>query len=263
MSVRLFYGHEPVVLPLAALSHIDGAPKGAVTVLMTLAAERTLGEVIEHFGREEWQTRFGLTLEEGKGALAYWQGVGVLEPSEGVATQPVPKPTPKPVARVKVSEVPQYTSEELTGILEGHREIAQLIDECQRVLGRTFNMHDIGIVVGLADYFGFDSEYILILCSHCAKIGKTTMRYLERLAAGLYDDGIHDAGTLYAHLEKREQLQSFEGVVRSMFGFSTRRLSTKEKKFIATWMEEFGYGEEIVALAYELTIDAIHEPSMA
>ena len=42
MSLRLFYGHEPVVLPLAALSHIEGAPKGAVTVLMTLAVDTTL-----------------------------------------------------------------------------------------------------------------------------------------------------------------------------------------------------------------------------
>ena len=43
----------------------------------------------------------------------------------------------------------------------------------------------------------------------------------------------------------------------------TRELTTKEKKFITTWVGEFGYGIDVIKKAYEMTVDAIHEPSPA
>jgi DnaD/phage-associated family protein len=42
----------------------------------------------------------------------------------------------------------------------------------------------------------------------------------------------------------------------------SRALTTKEKRFIDSWIVSFGYTFEIIKLAYEITIDKINEPSL-
>ena len=46
-----------------------------------------------------------------------------------------------------------------------------------------------------------------------------------------------------------------------MFGMKSRALTTKESKLLRAWMG-FGYGIDIVRLAYERTVAATNEPSV-
>jgi DnaD/phage-associated family protein len=41
-----------------------------------------------------------------------------------------------------------------------------------------------------------------------------------------------------------------------------RELTTKEKRYVNSWTVTFGYGMEVIRLAYELTVDKIGEPSL-
>ena len=86
--------------------------------------------------------------------------------------------------------MPSYTTSELTAILEKRKDAAQLIDECQRVIGKIFNPHEIGVVLGLQDYLGLEGEYILILFDHCSRMGKKSLQYIKKRAFTLYDEGI-------------------------------------------------------------------------
>ena len=40
-----------------------------------------------------------------------------------------------------------------------------------------------------------------------------------------------------------------------------RALTTKEKKFLTTWVCDFGYGIDVIKKAYEVTVDATGKPS--
>ena len=58
-----------------------------------------------------------------------------------------------------------------------------------------------------------------------------------------------------------EAMHTFEGEVRTLFGMKSRALTTKESKMLSAWIS-FGYGIDVVRLAYEMTVSATNEPSV-
>jgi DnaD/phage-associated family protein len=57
-----------------------------------------------------------------------------------------------------------------------------------------------------------------------------------------------------------ELMHSFEGEVRKLFGMKTRSLTKREKEMLRSWVS-YGFGIEIVSLAYDMTVTATNEPS--
>ena len=95
-------------------------------------------------------------------------------------------------------------------MVESDRDIALMIDECERALGKILRVGEIAKLIALRDYLGFAPDYIIALCEHCAKIGKNTVRYLETTAVALYDDGITDKETLDEHLRRTQEKHDIE-----------------------------------------------------
>jgi DnaD/phage-associated family protein len=158
--------------------------------------------------------------------------------------------------------LPRYTTEELVALLENRRELAALIDECTRVLGKVLSTHETSILLGIVDYLNVDSEYLLLLLAHCAKMGKKSVRYAEKLALSLYDEGVTTPDALQECLKQKEELQEIESKLRTLFGLSARALTTKERKMINTWLFTFHYGLDVITMAYEITVDAIGKSSL-
>ena len=131
------------------------------------------------------------------------------------------------------------------------------------MLGKVFNTHEVGILVGMVDYIGFDEASVIIILSHMANLGKKSLRYAEQLAFSLYDEGITDVTSLQARLCKMEEYSKSESAVRSMFGMTGRSLTAKEKKFLRSWIETMGFDVECIRLAYDITVDATHSPAPA
>jgi DnaD/phage-associated family protein len=57
--------------------------------------------------------------------------------------------------------------------------------------------------------------------------------------------------------------RSTEGQIRKMFGMGSRSLTSKEKRLILSWTEKMGFDIEMIRLAYEITIEAVKEPSVS
>lgn len=213
----------------------------------------------------------GFSKEEVIASLSFWRGAGIVVPdgesvpTETVAVKPEIIKTEDAKAQKKLireAKLPQYTSEQLSGILESRAETALLIDECQNILGKILNIHEINVLIGLMDYLELDIEYILLLVKHCAENGKRTLHYIEKTAFGLYDEGIHTSGELTAELSRREAATSAEGKIRSIFGIGTRKLTTREKKEISSWINDMKYPMPIIEMAYEITVDATSQPTL-
>jgi DnaD/phage-associated family protein len=160
------------------------------------------------------------------------------------------------------ASLPHYTTEELVTLLESRRELAALVDECTRVFGKVFSTHETSILLGIVDYLNVDGEYLLLLLAHCAKIGKKSVRYVEKFAFSLYDDGITTPAALQECLKKKEEMEEVEGKLRTLFGMNSRALTTKERKLIDTWLFTYRYGMDIITRAYEITVDAIGKSSI-
>ncbi len=264
MKYIINYGCKVAVVPEKALE--VSARAGAVELRVLLGLCALGGSVdIKKLARS-----FSLSEDDVKSALAFWRGAGVIElgdSKEAISDEPAAeaavasqKPEERTVEATKklrrADELPQYTSDQLSDILEQRKETATLIDECQNIMGKVFNVKEINVLMGLVDYLELDCEYIMMLLSYCVSLGKKTLHYAEKLAFALYDAGITTGEQLSEELRRRELASDAEGKIRTLFGVGERAFTTKEKKFISSWINDMNYSIEIIEKAYEVTADA-------
>ena len=277
MEWKWNYGQGVVVLPAAVLS-ADATPE-QTRVLLWLASDPTLFEKPAQLAKLA-----GCARDEVKGILQFWLEAGILSDGEGDSrarptakkATSAPKPTPPksgtaatepqshPADKIlrRADELPNYTSDQLADLLESSQSMRMLINEAQKIWGKVFNPYEVQLLVGLSDYLRLDDEYILLLLAHCKRIEKKSLRAVERYAISLVDNGVTTAAELEEFVRTAEERRGLMGKVRAMFGMGSRAFSAKETAMLDRWIS-YGYGEEIIRRAYEITVDAIHEPSLA
>ncbi len=269
MNIKINYGSGVSVVPLEALSAINRATKKDIEILLNICSPT--GEAHYRQGLDAFVKYCGATKAEVEKSLTFWNGSGVIDffDEELSQTAPVAKKETvitakeKPKDLAPVDELPKYTSTELSNILEGRKKIANLIDECQRALGKMFSTGEISKIIGLYDYLALDDEYILMLCAHAVKMDKPSVHYIEKQAFSLYNEGINSAVVLGERLKSIEDMADIIGHIRSMFGMKSRALSSKEKRLISEWIDKFKFDMPMIKLAYDLTVDKIKEPSIS
>ena len=267
MKYKINYGSRVAVMPEGAIESLARAGEADLRVLVALCYYGGSADM------KKLSKKTSCSEEQIRESLSFWRGAGVIEQgdvketAEAVESAPVSavEENPavaeeKPVAAPKklrgTDELPRYTSDELADLLEKRADTAALIDECQRIMGKVFNIKEINVLMGLVDYLELDFEYIMMLLTYCVSLGKKTLHYAEKLAFALYDAGITTGEMLAEELRRRESASDAEGNIRRLFGVGERAFTTKEKKFISAWINDMGYSIEIIEKAYEVTADA-------
>lgn len=267
MKLTFNYGQQVVVLPLQPLlARAEQATKRDLKLLLVLAADARVREDYDAEA-DRIAAEAGVTRSQLDQALRFWQGTGVIDVTgeEEIEAAPAaetkadaPK---KPLARAEA--LPDYTSDQLSQLLETRTEARSLIDAAQQTCGRMFTTMEVSVVLGMLDALGLEEEYILTLLAWCTQHGKKSIRYAEKMALSLCDEEeIRDAEALNRYLREREAKEGAISRLRTMFGADARSLTQKEKNAITRWLDSFGYGEEIIARAYEMTVNAIAKPSI-
>lgn len=158
------------------------------------------------------------------------------------------------------SDLPSYTTTQISELLEKNKETKNLIDACQQTLGKILKIHEIEVILKLYDFLNLDSDYILLLCAHCAAEGKTTLRYIEKTAVSLFDSGITEYAALEEYFKHADAARGMEGKIRSLFGMGERAFTKKERSFLIKWAS-WDYTYDIIEKAYEAMVDSIHNIS--
>ena len=260
------YGSRVIVLPATALSVAEHASALDLRVLLAVAGNpELLVDPAEAAGA--LAGALGVSAADIGNSLAFWRGAGVLLEDENVASAAVAAPARvQPAAQKKpVAErgLLSYTSTELASAVQGDMELSALINACQQTFGKIFTAAEVAVIVGLFKELSLDGEYILLLLSHCVRMEKKTLRYAEKTALSLYDEGITTAAALEERLRRIEMMADATGKIRAMFGMQSRSFTAKEKKMIENWICTMQYGTEVIRLAYDATVDAIGKPSIA
>jgi len=257
--MKLNFLQDVLVLPASVLSHLDAATPEQLRVLLWLASDLTL--VSKH---KQLCKLAGCDAATAREAIGFWCDCGLLsEAGDSISTMAsvsVDAPAKKKLQRA--DELPNYTSGELAELLEARAGVRVLIDEAQQILGKMFNPNDVNIMVGMLDYLGMSEECILLSLAHCKRIGKSNLRSIEKYAYTMVDKGINDVEAMEAEISTLEAMHTFEGEVRALFGMKSRALTSKEGKMLSAWLS-FGYDINIVRMAYEITVNATGEPSVA
>ena len=276
MKYKINYGSRVAVIPESAIEALGRAGANDLKVLIALCAQNGAVDA------KKLSKAASCGEDEVRESLSFWRGTGVIEAIDGKESAKANYTEEKeedsgsaeenkaeekvatPAKKLRgADELPKYTSDQLADILEERQETAALIDECQRIMGKVFNLKEINVLMGLVDYLQLDCEYIMMLLTYCVSIGKKTLHYAEKLAFALYDEGITQGEQLAEELRRREASASAEGKIRSLFCIGERAFTTKEKKFISAWINDMGYSIEIIEKAYEVTADATGKGSFA
>jgi len=267
MKLSFNYGQEVVVLPLRPmLERAKKATKGDLCLLFVLAGDSRL-RADYRAEADRAAAQAGVSRAELDRALSFWQGAGVIDvddSAEGDEREPIPAPVElapqKKLARENT--LPHCTTDQLVSVLESRAEAKSLVDAAQQTFGKLFSPMEVNIVLGMLDYLSLEDEYILILLAWCAGKDKKSMRYAEKMAISLWDEGIRDAETLNRYLLRREETEQLTGEIRRLFGADSRSLTAKEKAALTRWIDDYHCDAEMVRRAYEVTVNATAKPSI-
>lgn len=245
MKYEFCFGSDAVILPGKALR--EKLTVCSQTELRFLCAVACNPALLYEYKENADKTAvsFGITRKELDEALAFWRGAGAIAPA-GTSSSSSKRSTKAPTSL-------HYTGEELADIIDKH-ELAPMIDECGRILGKTFNPTDISSIVNMYHNLGVDKQYIVTLCGYCSRLGKNSLAYLFKTACNLYDSGIVNTEQLNEYVGFREECAQFGSKLRALFGIGGRALTAKESKCFENWLK-WGYGEDIVIRAYEITVE--------
>lgn len=188
----------------------------------------------------------GCSLSRVEGAISYWKEAGVIE-QEGTVTV--------------LRGCTVRDGQELAAAIE-RRGLTGLLDECQLLLGHTLNQSEINTLIGMVDDMHLDAGYILTLLSFCIEKKRGSVGYTERVAASLVDRGVTTLSALDDYIKETRANADTEGLVRRLFGIHGRAFSKSEKAKIARW-RLYGYGEDVIGLAYDITVGATEKASIA
>lgn len=191
-------------------------------------------------------------------AIAYWRGAGAvtLGTAEVLPEEPVAASAP-PEQKTELGALDMASY-----IRDGG--LAELIRSAEEQCGRTFNRPDLASLIRLVEDFGLDGAYILTLLAYCDNMSgeHKSVRYAERVAASLIDKGITSCAALEEYIQSRDALHSVEGSLRSMFGIGARKLTAREEECFLLWTRTFGYGEDMIGAAYDVTVGATGKASV-
>ena len=240
-----------------------------ILVALMMAADGN-GEVADDFSVEE---ALGLDKASVDASLKFWRGAGVIGGARATSAKAKTAESKndgeqkseiqtahKGGAVEQSTGVVNYGSAELADLFERRKVTAAFIDEAQRVFGKTFNSYDTGIVVGLVDQLGFDEEAVLAILAYVTRIGKKGVRYCEKVALSLYDDGYTGFREVQDRIEVIERSAHTISKIKQLFAIGERSLSKTEKTLFEKWTQTFDYDIDVIRLAYDITIDVKHEP---
>ncbi|MBE6612251.1 MAG: DnaD domain protein [Ruminococcaceae bacterium] len=265
-KLRIEYGSSVFSLPRESLmAAVTEAGEFQLRVLLLAASDDALRSDLDKCCAEIC-AKLDCTQTALERALKYWSEHGVMSVVEtvtvdeivttSVVEKPVAKPFPAPT-------LPSYGEGAAADIIEKNPELPGIIEVCIQLLGKLLTPAENAIIVGLYDHLRLDGEYIVTLVSHCKNMGKTSLRYIEKTALSLYDEGVDNVEALKAYIKRREMRDDNLSKIRTMIGAGAREFTAKEKKAFEAWLDDWRFDIEVIRCAYEVTVDKIGEPSVA
>ncbi len=260
MSLYINYGSRVLTLPYeATLGTMNGANADQLRVLIYICANDMFREdPVKYIARAI--SDLHMTGEDIEAAVKYWRDAKVvLDDAPKLEFIPEKK---KKSGKLLMSYTPEYKSGETAGVIETDEVLRVLINDLGQMFGRLLLSNEIQCLVSVYNYLQLTPDFVLELGRYCTEIDKRSVAYLSRMATSLFDEDIVTKDALVVYLQDMRAKNDLTSKIRKLFGIGTRALTSKEKKIITLWFEQYKIPYELIEYAYELTVDAIKEPSL-
>ena len=195
---------------------------------------------------EELRQRLGFSALQLAAAERALQEMGLLS-----------APKAPPVA--PSDDLPQYSADELSDMLETDRTFSVLVEQTEQVLGKKMKTADLQLLAALYDDMGLPADVIYLLVCHCTertarRFGegrRPTMRQIEKEGCLWARMGIADQDSADRYLRSLAQKQEKAAAYLRVLNIHDRPPVDSELHYLQQWWEQ-GFPPETVALANRL-----------
>lgn len=194
----------------------------------------------------------GLSEATTKDAIEYWISRNVLKtPNENEIKREI---KPNIVVGDKIRQ-------QDNGMIDN--ELKFLFDNAQKILSRNMTSTDVRILKNIYESYNLPVDVILMVIAYCVKQGKNSIKYIENECMIWYNNGVSSSAKAEEFLLYKEKQSVFERQVREIFKLNDMSFKSNEQMCIDKWYNNFKYGKDIIALAYERAIPYVSRPTIA
>ena len=185
------------------------------------------------------------------------RGAASLEQPSVTAQETMEKPSAAPVRLPRPLSRPQKPdSAHVAKRLEEDSDLAAMLQEAQMILGKTISPGDCATLLMLHDNDCLPVDVILMLLQYAVGIGKSAMRYIEKVGISWAEEGIDSHYKAEQKIRALDLTQKAWRQVENILGIEHRSPSSKEAEAANRWVNEWKFSPEMLRLAYERCIDA-------
>lgn len=156
-------------------------------------------------------------------------------------------------------ERPQYSEQDVLSAMHTDKSFQALYGEVQRVLGRSLNTEELKILLGFIRYLGLPGDVISVLVCYCKERARAkgnlrnpSLRTIEKEAYFWAEQGIDTMEEAAAFIQNQNMRNTQLAGLMKILQIRGRTLTPGEERYAKSWLD-MGFGEDILALAYERT----------
>ena len=242
-NMIIFEAAQMFSVPTVIADKYINAGYNELRLIMLLLRNVNMG-----FSKETLLNRLSIDEKELDDAFAYWVKEGVLfkQGDKYVLERP----------RVRSTDIMTYSADDISSRIEGDSSVRFLYDMTESILAKPLTTSDASVILSLVDWIGLPSEVVALLLQYCADSGKKSLRQIEKTGIEWAEKEITTCARAEAFIEtERRKREAVSGYCR-IIGIVDRALTEGEKKVFASWSEVMGYGNDIVAEAYNATVSS-------
>lgn len=202
----------------------------------------------------EVSSPFGFTPTEKPAVAEKSEPKPVIQQSEQFAEKAVtakPTETKKPLSRPQKPD-----SAHLAERMTSDSSIAFLMQEADNILGRMTSNADKCTLLMLNEYYGLPVEVIIMLLQYLQDLGKTNMKYIEKVAETWGDNEITSVDRAEQEIMRMTNSRTAFRMIVQTLGLEQHSPTDKELKQAEKWVNEWHFTADMIREAYERCVDA-------
>lgn len=219
-------------------------------------------EIAEYLSISEEQVEESVSFWKQRGIIDFRES-GDLAPSE-VKSSSAAKHTASnassvnsldPVRKIELDRTPDFTPKEIASTVRSSEKADYLFKHCEMLYGRPLKHNEQRTLMIILEDACLPVEVALILVDYCFSVSKATPAYMRAVALDWVETGII---TIDKAEEKAAELKNLDNAInrfKKMFEV-TSALSKQQKEYIDKWVNAYGFSDEMVNEAYQITLNA-------
>ncbi|MCH5199425.1 MAG: DnaD domain protein [Oscillospiraceae bacterium] len=231
-------------------------------LLRNAGAEFDVKEIAEYLSITEEQVEESASFWKQRGIIDFNES-GELVPSKAKMSSNVKKTTNKAssdsvldsVRKIELDRTPDFTPKEIASTVRGNEKADYLFKHCEMLYGRPLKHNEQRTLMIILEDACLPVEVAMVLIDYCFSVNKATPAYMRAVALDWVDTGII---TIDKAEEKAAELKNLDNAIirfKKMFEV-TSAFSKQQKECIDKWVNVFGFSDEMVNEAYQITLNA-------